>query len=171
MRKTTLIKVTYRSSDPSQAATVLNCLAGAYVARHARFDRPPGESDSLEQQVVESRSRLEQAQWVEFSRDRGAVAATGRQDIVPRLSRATYPLGDRAIQQDELLNTLSAADSETAIMGRLKDGVARVIEAHRTRRVKAQKAKEILQAANVKVLGTVLSGRTFPIPEAIYRNL
>ena len=65
----------------------------------------------------------------------------------------------------------SAADSETAIMGRLKDGVARVIEAHRTRRVKAQKAKEILQAANVKVLGTVLSERTFPIPEAIYRNL
>lgn len=90
---------------------------------------------------------------------------------MPRLSRATYPLGDRAIQQDELLNTLSAADSETAIMGRLKDGVALVIEAHRTRRVKAQKAKEILQAANLKVLGTVLSERTFPIPEAIYRNL
>jgi Mrp family chromosome partitioning ATPase len=56
-------------------------------------------------------------------------------------------------------------------MGRLKDGVALVIEAHRTRRVKAQKAKEILQAANLKVLGTVLSERTFPIPEAIYRNL
>lgn len=148
-------------------------MAGAYVARHARFDRPPGESDFLEQQVVESRRRLEQAQWglVEFSRDRGAVAATGRQDIVPRLSRATYPLGDRAIQQHELLNALSAADSETAIMGRLKDGVALVIEAHRTRRVKAQKAKEILQAANLKVLGTVLSERTFPIPEAIYRNL
>lgn len=61
--------------------------------------------------------------------------------------------------------------SETAILGRLNDGVALVIEAHRTRRVTAQKAKEILQAANVKVLGTVLSERTFPIPEAIYRRL
>jgi len=62
-------------------------------------------------------------------------------------------------------------DSETAILGRLNDGVALVIEAHRTRRVTAQKAKEILQAANVKVLGTVLSERTFPIPEAVYRRL
>jgi hypothetical protein len=46
---------------------------------------------------------------------------------------------------------------------------ALVIEAHRTRRVKAQKA--FLPAAKGKVLGTVLSERTFPIPEASYRNL
>ena len=65
----------------------------------------------------------------------------------------------------------AALYSETAIMGRLNDGVALVIEAHRTRRVTAQKAKQVLQAANVKVLGTVLSERTFPIPEAIYRHL
>jgi hypothetical protein len=37
--------------------------------------------------------------------------------------------------------------------------------------VTAQKAKEIWQAANVKVLSAVLGERTFPIPEAIYRNL
>jgi hypothetical protein len=61
--------------------------------------------------------------------------------------------------------------SETAIMGRLNDGVALVIEAHRTRRVTAEKALQVLQAANVKLLGTVLSERTFPIPEAIYRHL
>jgi hypothetical protein len=61
--------------------------------------------------------------------------------------------------------------SETAIIGRLNDGVALVIEAHRTRRVTAQKAKQVLQAANVKILGTVLSERTFPIPQAIYRHL
>ncbi len=61
--------------------------------------------------------------------------------------------------------------SETAIMGRLNDGVVLVIEAHHTRRVTAQKAKQVLQAANVKVVGTVLSERTFPIPQAIYRHL
>lgn len=65
----------------------------------------------------------------------------------------------------------AALYSETAVMGRLNDGVALVIEAHRTRRATAQKAKQVLQAANVKVLGTVLSERTFPIPEAIYRRL
>ena len=115
VRKTTLIRVTYRSSDPSQAATVLRCLAGAYLARHARFDRPPGESSFLEQQVVESRRLLEQAQWqlVEFFRDRGAAAASGREDhALPSLSRAAHPLDDRAGQQDELLKALSAAEDQ-----------------------------------------------------------
>ncbi len=114
VRKTTLIRVTYRSSDPAQAATVLRCLAGAYLARQARFDRPPGESNFLEQQVVESRRLLEQAQWqlAEFYRDRGA-AVPGRQDhALPSLSRAAHPLGDRAGQQDELLKALSAAEDQ-----------------------------------------------------------
>jgi capsular polysaccharide biosynthesis protein len=114
VQKTTLIRVTYRSSDPSQAATVLRCLAGAYLARHARFDRPPGESNFLEQQVVESRRLLEQAQGqlVEFFRDRGAAAASGREDHALPLSRAAHPLGDRAGQQDELLKALSAAEDQ-----------------------------------------------------------
>jgi Mrp family chromosome partitioning ATPase len=46
-----------------------------------------------------------------------------------------------------------------------------VIEANYTRRSSAQKAKELLHAANVRVLGTILSGRTFPIPDGIYRRL
>lgn len=61
--------------------------------------------------------------------------------------------------------------SETALLGHLSDGVALVLEANVTRRAAAQKAKERLQAANARVLGTVLSERTFPIPEAIYRRL
>jgi len=31
--------------------------------------------------------------------------------------------------------------------------------------------KETLEAARVRVLGTILSNRVFPIPEAIYRRL
>jgi hypothetical protein len=61
--------------------------------------------------------------------------------------------------------------SEAALIGRLNDGVALVVEAHRTRRVSAQKAKEMLQVANARLLGTVLSERTFPIPQGIYRKL
>jgi uncharacterized protein involved in exopolysaccharide biosynthesis len=117
--KTALIRVTYPSSDPAQAAAVLNCLASAYLARHAGFDPPPGEANFLEQQVVESRRRLDQAQWqlVEFSRDAGPAPAGGRQDIVlPGLRRAAHPVGDRGGdregQQDELLNQLSAAEDQ-----------------------------------------------------------
>jgi len=46
-----------------------------------------------------------------------------------------------------------------------------VVEANSTRRVAAQKVKERLHAANARLLGTVLSGRTFPIPDMIYKKL
>jgi hypothetical protein len=61
--------------------------------------------------------------------------------------------------------------SEAALLGQLTDGVILVLEAHTTRRVAAQKAKETLLAAHARLLGTVLSERRFPIPERIYRRL
>jgi Mrp family chromosome partitioning ATPase len=61
--------------------------------------------------------------------------------------------------------------SEAALLGHLSDGMALVLEANSTRRVKAQNTKDMLQAANVRVLGAILSERTFPIPEGIYRRL
>ncbi len=61
--------------------------------------------------------------------------------------------------------------SGTSLLGQASDGLVLVIEANYTRRSTAQKAKETLHASNVKVLGTVLSGRTFPIPESLYRKL
>ncbi|HUK26743.1 MAG TPA: hypothetical protein VLV49_19355 [Terriglobales bacterium] len=65
----------------------------------------------------------------------------------------------------------AAVSSEVALLGRLSDGVALVVEAQRTRRAAAQGAKEMLFAANVRLLGSVLSERRFPIPERLYRRL
>jgi hypothetical protein len=59
---------------------------------------------------------------------------------------------------------------EAETLARLTDGLILVLEAHRTRRVLAHVARRKLQAANVHVLGAVLSGRTFPIPERLYRR-
>jgi len=61
--------------------------------------------------------------------------------------------------------------SDAAILGQWADGVVLVLEANSTRRMAARKAKQALEAANVRVLGTVLNNRTFPIPEKIYRML
>jgi MinD-like ATPase involved in chromosome partitioning or flagellar assembly len=61
--------------------------------------------------------------------------------------------------------------SDAALLGQWADGVVLVLEANSTRRVAARKAKQALEAANVRVLGTVLNNRTFPIPEKIYRML
>jgi Mrp family chromosome partitioning ATPase len=60
---------------------------------------------------------------------------------------------------------------EAAAMGRSADGIILVLEAHRTRRAAAHKIKKTLDAAGVRVLGLVLTGRRFPIPDGIYRKL
>ena len=59
----------------------------------------------------------------------------------------------------------------TALLAHLADGMVLGIAAHRTRRAAAQKLQEHLLAADVRLLGVVLSERTFPIPERLYRFL
>jgi protein-tyrosine kinase len=61
--------------------------------------------------------------------------------------------------------------SETALIGQIADGVILVVDQLRTRRAAARDAKQILQSANAKLLGVVLSEREFPIPEGIYSRL
>jgi hypothetical protein len=61
--------------------------------------------------------------------------------------------------------------SESAALGQSADGIVLVLAAHVTRRATALKIKQILETAQVRLLGTVLSERRFPIPEAIYRLL
>jgi hypothetical protein len=65
----------------------------------------------------------------------------------------------------------AALCSDAALLGYLSDGVVLVLEANATRRAAAQRAVQMLQATNARLLGTVLSKRTFPIPEGIYRRL
>ncbi len=60
---------------------------------------------------------------------------------------------------------------DATLLGQMADGVVIVLEANSTRRVAARRAKQALEAGNVRVLGTVLNNRTFPIPEPIYRLL
>jgi protein-tyrosine kinase len=62
-------------------------------------------------------------------------------------------------------------DGTAAMWGPLVDGVVLVVEANSTHREVARKAKERLQAANVRLLGAVFNNRTFPIPPAVYSRL
>ena len=67
----------------------------------------------------------------------------------------------------------AAADvsGEFALLGQLADGIILVIEAHSTRKAIARKLKETLENTQSRILGTVLSGRRFPVPYGIYRWL
>jgi capsular exopolysaccharide synthesis family protein len=61
--------------------------------------------------------------------------------------------------------------ADSIALGRLSDGVVLVVQLNATRREAALRAKEILETAEVRVLGVVLNNRTYPIPEALYRML
>jgi Mrp family chromosome partitioning ATPase len=60
---------------------------------------------------------------------------------------------------------------DAQLLGMVADAAILVIEASSTRRLTALKAKETLDAAGVRLLGTVLHNRSFPIPSGLYRNL
>jgi hypothetical protein len=65
----------------------------------------------------------------------------------------------------------AGVSSEAAVLGQLADGIILVLGAHSTRKATARKIKEGLEAAQSRILGTVLSERRFPVPERIYRRL
>jgi Mrp family chromosome partitioning ATPase len=71
-----------------------------------------------------------------------------------------------------LIDAPGARTSKDAeLLGYVVDAAVLVIEANKTRRLAAGKAKERLEAAGVRLLGTVLNDRTFPIPDTLYKFL
>jgi capsular polysaccharide biosynthesis protein len=110
MRKTNLIQVAYSSADPEQAAAVLHSLAHVYLERQQRVRRPSGEFEFFEQQVVQARRGLLEAEFhlMDFTSDQGvgirgpgtghgAAEAQRRRSQQPpdsggdRRNRTTYP--------------------------------------------------------------------------------
>jgi Mrp family chromosome partitioning ATPase len=84
------------------------------------------------------------------------------------------------VRMEELRNTFRYVvihsgplrlETSAMLLSRWTDGVVLVLEANATRRDAARRVKEILDAANVSVLGVVLNNRTFPIPDVLYRRL
>jgi len=94
VKKATLIDVSYKSSDPVQAANVLHSLATAYLERHEQVHRPSGEFTFFDQQVMQSRGGLEEAQLqlMKFGADQGVTSA--------------------ALERDMALQTLTQADTD-----------------------------------------------------------
>lgn len=61
--------------------------------------------------------------------------------------------------------------NDTTAMAQFADGIILVLSAGRTRKVTARKLQQVLEGAQARVLGTILSDRVFSIPEGIYRRL
>jgi uncharacterized protein involved in exopolysaccharide biosynthesis len=90
MKKTDLIRVTYASHDPAQAAHVLQTLATMYQEKHAAVHRPEGAFRFFDQETARYRDELANAETklTDFNSREGIVeAATQKQLVLQQLSQ------------------------------------------------------------------------------------
>ena len=105
IKKTSLIRVSYESSDPERSAKVLATLANLYLEKHVAVYRAPGAFDFFQRETERYRTELTAAEKrvEEFDRSEGVVA--------PQLERqiAVQKLADF----DATLRSTQVAISET----------------------------------------------------------
>lgn len=61
--------------------------------------------------------------------------------------------------------------AETSAIGAATDGAVLVLDGEKTRRVKAQQAKSSLEAAKIRVLGSVLNSSNERLPDLLYARM
>lgn len=86
LKKTNLIAVTYRSTDPQLAARVLATLANLYLEKHVTVHRPPGAFDFFKQEAEQYRSSLAsaEARLAALGRNNGFVSAQLEEELTVR---------------------------------------------------------------------------------------
>ena len=125
IRLTNLISVTYRASDPHQAAYVLNTLSNLYLEKHLAMHRVSGAFDFFHQQAEEYRNALEKSeeQLAEFGHTEGIVSPMLTHEITVR------KLGDF---QASLLETQAAIEETQRRIQTLNTQLASLPARHTT---------------------------------------
>ena len=91
VRKSQIISVSYKSSDPRLSAIVLRSLAAAYLGKQVEIRRPNGQQTFFDQQMKQSRAGLEAAQQslLHFLQTHRVASAPLERDLaLQRLSEA-----------------------------------------------------------------------------------
>jgi len=83
LKKSNLIQVTYKDTDPERAARILSALSTVYMNKHTNLQRPSGEIQIFDEQTADSEKRLHrsEAELVNFTRTRGVISAAMERDI------------------------------------------------------------------------------------------
>ena len=86
LKKTTLIRVTYRSRSPREAETVLQTLSRLYFEKHLEVHRAPGALAFFQAQTEQYRKKLKDAEaaMTRFDDDKGVVEGTVSKEIAVR---------------------------------------------------------------------------------------
>jgi len=124
LRKSNLIEVRFRDSDPQEAAHVLTALSDAYVQKHLELQRPSGELPFFEQQAEDYENRLRQSEedLVRFGQERGVASPALERDI------ALQKLGDAEAAYRQLDQERSDTERRaTALRAQLKSFPSRSV--------------------------------------------
>jgi len=121
--------------------------------------RAPDDLTPLKREAIRVRNNL----WLVSSSPSEAETASDLQ---------SYLLEIRQQFEYSIVEAPHLCDSIVAqTFAQLADGIVLVLCAQRTRRMAAFRAVESFEKTGTPILGVVLTDRTFPIPEPIYRRL
>lgn len=95
--------------------------------------------------------------------------ASGEGQRIPEHSFSR--LRELTLEFDFAILCCSSVSWLTTRIGHACDGLVLVLTANKTRRLVAAQMKDLIRKAQVPLLGTVLTERRFPVPEALYRKL
>lgn len=137
---------------------------GASLEHVVGFEDPRNDSASESSPIRQMAIRLRKNLWL--VPDEMAEASRNSALLCKFLSDIRREFEYSIVQAEP-----AGQSSTTTKMAQAADGVILVVSAQRTRRASALKIKQMLEEAQVRILGTVLSDREFPIPERIYRSL
>jgi protein-tyrosine kinase len=169
--------VGFAASEPSTETSQLCLEVARVLAEEGRYDvglvdASPG-ANPLQTQLDVAPTRRSETNWPIAPR----LWLVPRQNWLPSGEGQRIPeqsfvrLRELTTEFDFAILCCPSVSWLTTRIGRVCDGLVLVLAANRTRRLVAAQMKDLLRQAQVPLLGTVLTERRFPVPEALYRKL
>ena len=169
--------VGFTAAEPSSDTSPLCLEVARVLAEEGRYDvglvdASPG-ADPLQTQPEVAPTRRSETNWPIAPRlwlvPRQNWLPSGEVHRIPEQSLSR--LRELTTEFDFAILRCPSVSWLTTRIGRACDGLVLVLTAYRTRRMVAAQMKKLLRQAQVPLLGTVLTERRFPVPEALYRKL
>jgi Mrp family chromosome partitioning ATPase len=137
-----------------------------HLARALNFETPvpfPSRSAPIREQCTLIAQNLWLAAPELLVDDRGALLPAAELKQLLKHLRDTF--------EYVLIDAPAAGLSgDAAVLGLIADAAILVVEANSTRRLTARRTKDTLEALGVRLLGTVLRNRSFPLPKRIFKG-
>jgi hypothetical protein len=132
-------------------------------AGKSRRPLPPKEARDDTNRLRQSAIRVRRNLWLVPVAGKQAVSAASLHQYLSQVRREF---------EYSIVAARSAGESNQALaMAQFADGIILVLSAQHTRRATALRIKRAVEGSRARLMGTVLSDRVFPMPEALYRRL